>query len=159
MYKSSLIAEIGGFDPRTTSYEDIDICFKILALPKTNVVIIKENCSIFNDDNDPNRIMAGWKSDKGIQALLQLSKNMLNNSTVNNEFISYLYTVNFYIRNVCDIPKILTKSYSLCNELKYVFTKKPFEYHFMIIVWIYEMHLVGYFVAKSFIKSLLIKSI
>ena len=97
MFTRELFEELGGYDERLRSNQDIDFSFRI-ALSGKKIAIVNEPLSIFVDDDNPNRIMKSiWKTKQGCENRRIVASKLLSNKNVLTNEATYNYALDFYL--------------------------------------------------------------
>ena len=97
MFTRRMFEELGGYDERLRSNQDIDFGFRI-ALSGKKIAIVNEPLSIFVDDDNPNRIMKSiWKTKKGCEYRGLVAKKLLQQKEVLSDLYTYNNALDFYL--------------------------------------------------------------
>lgn len=97
MFTRKMFEELGGYDERLRSNQDIDFGFRI-ALSGKKIAIVNEPLSIFVDDDNPNRIMKSiWKTKKGCEYRGLVAKKLLQQKEVLSDLYTYNNALDFYL--------------------------------------------------------------
>ena len=97
MFTRKMFVELGGYDERLRSNQDIDFGFRI-ALSGKKIAVLNEPLSIFVDDDNPNRIMKSvWKTKKGCECRGIVAKKLMENQDVKSDVSTYLNALDFYL--------------------------------------------------------------
>lgn len=98
MFTRKMFIELGGYDERLRSNQDIDFGFRI-ALSGKKIAVLNEPLSIFVDDDNPNRIMKSvWKTKKGCECRGIVAKKLLENKDIAIDSLTYLNAFDFYLK-------------------------------------------------------------
>ena len=129
MFTRDMFIEIGGYDERLRSNQDIDFGFRI-ALSGKKIAVLNEPLSIFVDDDNPNRIMKSvWKTKKGCECRGIVAKKLMENENIAIDSLTYLNALDFYLNQYVGYSvKYMGKIWGLkevliCNIPKRFFIK------------------------------------
>jgi glycosyltransferase involved in cell wall biosynthesis len=128
LFTRERIDAVGGYDEFLRNYEDIDICFRLHLLKDTNMVIVNEPLSIFNDDDRPDRLMKSRLKDneKGAYYSDILTKKMLTNQQVLEDETTFINSLVFYV-NIYIIRFAPYKGFKWTIKQWHFLTKLPLK--------------------------------